>query len=84
MDPAVFKTAGEQANVFPRKSCPHASGEERGGTRVTLRRGVSIPPNHLIRNTQPDSQKFPLACTNLDPANSKKVSRGLEEFGKGP
>jgi hypothetical protein len=41
------------------KSCPHASGEERGGTRVTFRRGVSIPPNHLIRNTQEGYEKFP-------------------------
>jgi hypothetical protein len=50
------------------------------GPRVTFRRGVSIPPNHLIRDTQPDSVKFPLACTYLDPADQKKVSRKQDDW----
>jgi hypothetical protein len=40
---------------------PH-SPERWVGVPVTFRRGVSIPPNHLIGNTQPGHAKFPAAC----------------------
>jgi len=47
---------------------PHASGEVRGGSRATFRRGVSNPAEpfpfkHLIRDTQPGLPKFPAVVT---------------------
>jgi hypothetical protein len=44
------------------------------GPRVTFRRGVSIPPNHLIRDTQPGYAKFPAGSRELDTQDWRKVS----------
>jgi hypothetical protein len=60
------------------RMCPHASGEGREGPRATFRRGVSIPPNHLISNTQPGHAKFPAVVRWLDRMEVKKVSSGVE------
>ena len=42
------------------------------GPRVTFRRGVSIPPNHLIRDTQRASLKFPTGMYFLRPMAGEK------------
>ena len=42
------------------------------GPRVTFRRGVSIPPNHLIRNTQRASIKFPTGMYVVRPCEMGK------------
>src|SRR5579863_8357460 len=52
---------------------PHLRGGA-WGPRVTFRRGVSIPPNHLIRDTQPGALKFPAGILDLDPEDGEKVS----------
>jgi hypothetical protein len=39
---------------------------------TTFRRGVSIPPNDLFSNTQPDYAKFPADVRFLDRGTEKK------------
>src|SRR5579863_5054365 len=60
-----------------RMSCnPHHLRGIGGGSRTTVRRGVSIPPNDLTINTQPGHAKFPARMSCLDRSGGKKVSPG--------
>jgi len=54
----------------------HAPTHPERCAGATFRRGVSIPPNHLIGNTQPGYAKFPAAVGSLDHWEEKKVSWG--------
>lgn len=62
----------------PRRNMPPRLRGGAWGPRVTFRRGVSIPPNHLIRSTQPGPLKFPTACGELDiPLRERLAARRL-------